>query len=49
MKRFASQYVFTNSGPPLKRAVITTEDDGEIINIEDTWGDLKEKIFHRVL
>jgi cytosine/adenosine deaminase-related metal-dependent hydrolase len=43
MKRFASQYVFTNSGPPLKRAVITTEDDGEIINIEDTSGDLKER------
>ncbi len=43
MKRFASQYVFTNSGPPLKRAVITTEDDGEIINVEDTSGDLKEK------
>jgi cytosine/adenosine deaminase-related metal-dependent hydrolase len=43
MKRFAAQYVFTNSGPPLKRAVITTEDDGEIINIEDTSGDLKEK------
>lgn len=43
MRRFASQYVFTNSGPPLKRAVITTEDDGEIINIEDTSGDLKEK------
>ncbi len=43
MKRFASQYVFTNSGPPLKRAVITTEDDGEIINIENTSGDLKER------
>ena len=27
----------------LKRAIITTEDDGTIINIEDTLGDLKEK------
>jgi cytosine/adenosine deaminase-related metal-dependent hydrolase len=43
MKRFTSQYVFTNSGSPLKRAVITCEDDGTIISIEDTAGDLKEK------
>jgi cytosine/adenosine deaminase-related metal-dependent hydrolase len=43
MKRFAAQYIVTNSGPPLKRAVITTEDDGTIISIEDTEGDLKEK------
>ena len=43
MKRFSAQYIITNSGPPLKRAVITTEDDGTIINIEDTAGDLKEK------
>jgi aminodeoxyfutalosine deaminase len=43
MKRLTAQYVITNSGPPLKRAVITIEDDGTIINIEDTAGDLKEK------
>lgn len=43
MKRFAAQYIVTNSGPSLKRAVITTEDDGTIISIEDTKGDLKEK------
>jgi aminodeoxyfutalosine deaminase len=43
MKRFTSQYIFTNSGSPLKRAVITCEDDGTIISIEDTAGDLKEK------
>ena len=42
MKRFAAQYIITNSGPPLKRAVITTEDDGTIVSIEDTSGDLKE-------
>ena len=42
MKRFAAQYIVTNSGPPLKRAVITTEDDGTIVSIEDTSGDLKE-------
>lgn len=43
MKRFAAHYIFTNSCRPLKRAVINTEDDGTIINIEDTKGDLKEK------
>ena len=43
MKRFSGQYVFTNSGPALKRAVITTEDNGTIVNIEDTGGDLIEK------
>ena len=43
MKRFSAQYVFTNSGRALKRAVITTQDDGSIVNIEDTGGDLVEK------
>jgi cytosine/adenosine deaminase-related metal-dependent hydrolase len=43
MKRFSGQYIFTNSGTVLKRAVITTEDDGTIINIEDTGGKLEEK------
>jgi cytosine/adenosine deaminase-related metal-dependent hydrolase len=42
MKRFSAQYVLTNSGQPLKRAVITTGDDGTIIYVEDTGGDLKE-------
>lgn len=42
MKRFASQYIITNSGPPLKRGVITTDDEGTIIGVEDTQGDLKE-------
>lgn len=43
MKRFSAQYVVTNSGPPLKRAIITIEDDGTIINIEDPGGDLQEE------
>lgn len=43
MKRFAAQYIISNYGPPLKRAVITTKDDGTIISVEDTSGDLKEK------
>lgn len=43
MKRFSAQYIITNSGPLLKRSVITTEDDGTIINIENKKGDLNEE------
>jgi len=43
MKSLSAQYVITNTGRPLKRAVITTEDDGTIISIEDTTGALSEK------
>jgi len=43
MKCFAAQYVITGTGSRLKRAVITTEDDGTIISVEDTTGALKEK------
>lgn len=42
MKRFSSQYLITNSGPMLKRAVVTTSDDGTILNIQDTKGALTE-------
>ena len=43
MKRLAAQYIFTNTGSPLIRAVLSTEDDGTIISIEDNAGDLYEK------
>lgn len=42
MKRFSAQYIITNISAPLKRGIITTEDDGTIISIEDTSGDLLE-------
>ncbi len=42
MRRFSSQYLITNTGPVLKRAIVTTDDDGLITSIEDTGGDLKE-------
>jgi cytosine/adenosine deaminase-related metal-dependent hydrolase len=42
MKRFAAQYVITNNGPILKRAVIEVGDDGKIANIYDTHGKLDE-------
>jgi aminodeoxyfutalosine deaminase len=43
MKRFSAQFVFTNTGPPLKRAIITAEDDGTIIKVEENGGELKER------
>lgn len=43
MKYFSAQYVITNSGSPLKRAVITAADDGTVLNIEDTGGKLTER------
>lgn len=43
MKHLTAQYIITNYGPPLKRAVINTDDDGTIISIEDTKGELKER------
>jgi cytosine/adenosine deaminase-related metal-dependent hydrolase len=45
MKHFSAQYVYTNSSAPLKRPVITTMDDGTIVSIEDTGGNLVEKHF----
>ena len=47
MKRFSAQYVFSGCGPPLKRGIITTEDDGTTISLEDTGGNLTEKGFAR--
>jgi cytosine/adenosine deaminase-related metal-dependent hydrolase len=43
MKRFSAQYIITNTGPLLKRAIVNAEDDGTIISIEETKGDLAEK------
>lgn len=43
MRYFSAQYIITNSGPPIKRAVITTEDDGVVSGIDDTGGHLEEK------
>lgn len=43
MKYFSAQYVYTNSSALLKRPVITTLDDGTIVEIEDTGGDLTER------
>ena len=42
MKRFSAHFIFTNTKPPLKKAVITADDDGKIISIEDSGGNLQE-------
>ena len=42
MKRFSAQYILTNSGPPLKRSVITVNNDGSIVSVENTNGALRE-------
>jgi aminodeoxyfutalosine deaminase len=42
MKRLSAQYIVTNKGPLLKRGLIVTEDDGTIISVEETKGDLTE-------
>lgn len=43
MKRFSAQYIITNSGPILKRGVVTADDEGTILSIDDTSGELEEK------
>ncbi len=43
MKKFSAQFVFTNCGPALKRGIVTTNDDGTVISVEDTGGKLTEK------
>jgi len=46
MKHFSSQFIFTNSGPPLKRGVITTHNDGTIISVNDTLIESQSVEFH---
>ena len=43
MRKLSAQYIFTNAGRPLKRGIITVDDNGFIIDIEDTNGLLTEK------
>jgi len=38
MRRLSAQYIFTSAGPPLKRGIVTADDDGTILSVEDTGG-----------
>lgn len=42
MRHFSAQFVYTCQGPPLCRPVITTNDDGIIVSVTDTGGNLPE-------
>jgi len=42
MKRFSAQYILTNAGPPLRRGIVTAQDDGTITAVEETGGNLSE-------
>lgn len=43
MRRISAQYIFTATGEPLKRGVVTVDDDNTIISVEETGGRLTEK------
>ena len=43
MRKFSAQYIFTNTGKPLKRGIITVDDNGFIVDVDDTNGSLTEK------
>ena len=43
MKSFSAQYIFTNKEAPLKRGIVTTDDDGKIMAVETTDGNLSER------
>jgi len=43
MKHFSAQYILTNEGPPLKRGIVTVENDGTITGVEDSGGNISEK------
>lgn len=42
MRKISAHYLFTSAGEPLKRGVITADDNGTVLSVEDTGGDLKE-------
>jgi cytosine/adenosine deaminase-related metal-dependent hydrolase len=43
MRSFSAHYVITNASAPLKRAIVNVEDDGRIMSVEDTGGNISEK------
>ena len=43
MRKLSAQYIFTNTGSPLKRGIITVDDNGIITDVEDTNGLPAEK------
>jgi len=44
MRRLSAQYIFTNTGKPLKRGIVTLDDEGMVVSVEDTLGELRESV-----
>ncbi len=42
MRRISAQYLFTSTGKPLRRGIVTAGNDGTIISVEDTGGNSNE-------
>jgi len=42
MRKISAQYIFTSSGKPLKRGVVSVSDDNTILDVQDTGGNLSE-------
>jgi len=42
MKKFAAQYIFPVTQPPLKRGIVVINNDNQIVDLIDTGGDLRE-------
>ncbi len=43
MRYFSAQFIFTGTGTPLRRGIVVTDDDGVILDVEDTGGKLPER------
>jgi len=43
IKRFSAHYIFTNINQPLRKGIVSVDDSGTIIDIEETGGNLIEK------
>jgi cytosine/adenosine deaminase-related metal-dependent hydrolase len=42
MRRLSAHFIVTNTGTPLKQGIITADDDGTVVRVEDTKGSLKD-------
>ncbi len=42
MRKISANYIYTGTSFPLKNGIITLDDSGKILNIEDTGGNLRE-------
>lgn len=42
MRRLSAQYIFTNTGKPLRRGIVTLDAEDRVVALEDTRGDLRE-------